>query len=161
MDAEVYTDPRVVKFIEENFVPVRVHIRQQAEEFKRLGERYGAQWTPTILIIDSSGQERHRIEGFLPADDFLPQPALGLAKSAFARGEFGEAEHRFRQIVDTYPTSDVSPEALYWAGVARYKATNDASALADTAEQFRRRYQQTNWAKKASVWGTAQPSVSR
>ena len=31
--------------------------------------------------------------------------------------------------------------------------TGDASALADTADQFRRRYQDTSWAKKASVWG--------
>jgi len=35
-------------------VPVRVHVRDQADEFKRLGERYGVQWTPTTLVIDSS-----------------------------------------------------------------------------------------------------------
>ena len=45
-----------------------------------------------------------------------------------------------------------APEALYWAGVSRYKATNDASALTNTAREFASRYTNTTWAKKASVW---------
>ncbi|MBA3258411.1 MAG: hypothetical protein H0T68_02960 [Gemmatimonadales bacterium] len=48
--------------------------------------------------------------------------------------------------------SEAGAEALYWVGVSRYKASNDAAALADTARQFRERYQDTSWAKKASVW---------
>ena len=39
-----------------------------------------------------------------------------------------------------------------WAGVARYKATGDAAALKDTAERFKKRYADSTWAKKASVW---------
>jgi hypothetical protein len=152
----VYPDPRVATFVEENFVPVRVHARQQADEFKRLGSRYNAQWTPTILVLDPSAEERHRIEGFLPVDDFLAQLALGLAHSAFARGEFEEAERRFREVVEKHASTDAAPEALYWAGVARYKATGDPTALADTATQFRQRFQGTSWAKKASVWQQSQ-----
>jgi tetratricopeptide (TPR) repeat protein len=141
-----------MRFVDENFVPVRVHVRQQADEFKHLGARYGAQWTPTTLVLDATGQERHRIEGFLPVDDYLAQLALGLGHSAFARGDFHEAERRYREIVERYPSTDAAPEALYWAGVARYKATGDAAALRDTAGQFRQRYQESSWAKKASVW---------
>ena len=63
-----------------------------------------------------------------------------------------EAEREFNQIVEELPQSDAAPEALYWAGVARYKSTGDASALADTAAGFKQRYQQSTWAKKASVW---------
>jgi Tetratricopeptide repeat len=143
----------VVQLVEQNFVPVRVHVKEQADDFKRLGARYGAQWTPTILVLDSSGEERHRTEGFLPVDDFLSQLALGLAKSAFARGDFADAERRFREIVERHPSTDAAPEALYWAGVSRYKATNDPAALKATTAAFRERYQETSWAKKASVWG--------
>jgi hypothetical protein len=131
---------------------VRVHVRDQDDDFRRLGERYRVQWTPTILILDPGGRERHRIEGFLPADDFLAQLELGLAHSPFGRQDFGDAERRFRAVVEKYPGSDAAPEALYWAGVAQYKATNDASALKETARQFAQRYQDTSWAKKASVW---------
>jgi hypothetical protein len=144
----------VARFIEQNFVPVRVHVREQKDEFKRLGGRYGVQWTPTILVLDPKGEERHRIEGFLPAEDLIPQLVLGAGHAAFAQGDFAAAETRFREVVDTHPDSDSAPEALYWAGVSRYKATDDAAVLADTARQFRERYRDTPWAKKASVWAT-------
>jgi TolA-binding protein len=149
----VYPDSRVSEFINQHFVPVRLHVKEQADDYKRVGGRYNQQWTPTILIVDASGTERHRIEGYLPVEDFLGQLALGLAQSAFARSDFKEAESLFRTVVDNYPTSDAAPEALYWAGVSHYKATGDAAALADTAVAFGNRYQDTSWAKKSSVWG--------
>jgi hypothetical protein len=143
-----------VEFIQQNFIPVRVHIRDNAAEFKRLGAKFGAKWTPTILIIDVSGEERHRIVGFLPAEEYMGQLALGLAHSAFARDDFADAEKRFHEVVDRHSKSEAAAEALYWAGVSRYKATNDGAALSDTAAQFKKRYTETTWAKKASVWGS-------
>lgn len=148
----MYPDPRVAKFVSANFRPVRVHVREQKDEFQRLGQRFDAQWTPTVLIIDSQGVERHRIEGFLPADEFLPQLEIGLAHAARMSGKFGDAEQRYRAIVDNYSAADVAPEALYWAGVSKYKGSNDAAALAETAQHFSKRYSDTAWAKKASVW---------
>jgi hypothetical protein len=148
----VYSDPAVMQFIDEHFVPVRVHVREQADEYKRLGAKYNAQWTPAILVVDSQGEERHRIEGFLPSADFLAQLTVGLGHSAFARSNFAEAERWFRELVERYPDTETAAEALYWAGVAKYKATGNAAALHDTALQFRQRYQGTSWAKKASVW---------
>jgi TolA-binding protein len=148
----VYPDPRVVRQVDEAFVPVRVHVKDNRDEFKRLGERFGSQWTPTILIIDESGQERHRIEGFLPLEDFLPQLALGAAHTAFGRGDFKTAAARFDDVLTSYPEGDAAPEAQYWAGVSRYKDTNDPSALTETAKRFGERFQDTSWAKKASVW---------
>jgi TolA-binding protein len=150
----VYTDPRVVDFIAQNVVPVRVHVKNQADDFKRLGAQYNAQWTPTILILDAAGQERHRIEGFLPADDFLAQLTLGAAHTAFARGDFPAAEKHFRTVLDKFGESEMAPEAQYWAGVSRYKATGDAAALKETARAFAERYTNTTWAKKASVWAS-------
>ena len=57
----------VVDFVTRHFVPVRVHVKHNAEAFATLGERFNAQWTPTILIIDSSGAERH-VESHLVTD---------------------------------------------------------------------------------------------
>jgi hypothetical protein len=148
----VWPDPRVVKFVTDNFIPSRVHVRDDSALFQKYGEKYGAQWTPTILELDSEGTERHRVEGFLPNDDFLSQLMLGRAKIAFAEEKWDEAETRFREIVDQFPDTDAAPEALYWAGVCPYKATHDASSLRQTATEFEHRYQGTSWAKKASVW---------
>ena len=149
----MWPDPRVVKFVNDNFSPARVHVKDDSSLFQKYGEKYNAQWTPTVLELDSQGTERHRIEGFLPVDDFLPQLMLGRAKIDFAAERWNEAEKRFREIVDRFPESDAAPEALYWAGVAPYKATHDPSSLKKTAEAFSNRYQDTSWAKKSSVWG--------
>ena len=148
----MYPDPRVADLIATHFVPVRVHAKEQPEQFQDLGARFNAQWTPTTLIVDHSGHEKHRIEGFLPADDFLAQLRLGLAHSKFSRGLFTEAAQQFSAVVENHSTTDAAPEALYWAGVARYKAMSDPTALSATAEEFRTRYSDTSWAKKASVW---------
>jgi len=147
----VYPDERVAQFIQDNFIPARVHVKDP--DFKRFSQRYNAPWTPTLLLLDPSGTERHRIEGFLPAEDLLSQLSLGLAHSAFAREQWNEAERRFREVVDRYPRTEAAPEALYWAGVSRYKGKGDAAALAETGREFTRRYQDSSWAKKASVWG--------
>jgi hypothetical protein len=144
----------VAQFINDNFLPARVHVKDQAEDYKRFSQRYNTQWTPTLLVIDPEGTERHRIEGFLPAEDLVAQLALGLGHSAFARERWDEAERWFRDVVDRFPDSEAAPEALYWAGVARYKGQGDASALRSTAGAFKQQYQQTSWAKKASVWGS-------
>jgi hypothetical protein len=148
----VYPDERVVQLVTSEFLPIRVHVRDPDGLYARVSERLNVHWTPTVLILDHDGVERHRIEGFLPLDDFLAQVKLGLAKSALQRGALEDAERRFREVVAEHPQSDPAPEALYWAGVAKYKGKNDANALAETAQAFTTRYTDSVWAKKASVW---------
>lgn len=148
----MYTNPKVQSFVNEVFVPVRIHVRENADEWKRLGAKYGVQWTPTILIVDGDGEERYRIEGFLPVEEFLGQLALGRAHAAFRRQEYTEAEPLFRKVVDEYSQSEAAPEALYWAGVSKYRASNDPGALKATAEAFNTQYSDSLWAKKAAVW---------
>ena len=148
----MYPDERVARFVSDNFIPARIHVRDQAEDYKRFGERYGVQWTPTTLELDPTGVERHRIEGFLPTEDFLAQLMLGLAHAAFKREDWSDAERRFREIVDRFPNAESAPEALYWAGVARYKGSGKPDALGETARAFSNRYQSSSWAKKASIW---------
>jgi hypothetical protein len=149
----VYPQPRVAELIATQFVPMRVHVKDDRAEYQRLSAMFNAQWTPTVLIVDPPSTERHRIEGFLPVDDFLSQLMLGLAKSAFAQGRFADAERVYRDIVGQFPSTDAGPEALYWAGVSRYKSAGDASALGETARRFKEQYSDSSWAKKASVWG--------
>ena len=138
----------MTSFIEEHFLPVKIHIKENPKGF----ERFGAQWTPTVIIADADGTERYRFEGYLPAEDFVGQLELGLAKAAFANNRFDEAERWFRDIVARYPKSDTAPEALYWAGVSKYKGSNDPTPLKETAKAFESQYRESSWAKKASVW---------
>ena len=144
----MYPDVRVLQFIRETFIPVKIHVKENQAGF----QRFGVQWTPTIIIADSNGTERYRFEGYLPVDEFLPQLELGLGKAAFANGDWSTAEGRFRKIVEQFPKSDTASEALYWAGVSKYKASGDAASLRETANAFQSRYRESSWAKKASVW---------
>jgi TolA-binding protein len=148
----VYSDPEVIDYITRNFVPVRAHVKDNHEAFQQLGARFDAHWTPTTLLIDPNGAERHRIEGFLPKDDFVGQLALGRAKAAFDAKEYRTAESLVREVMTAHPNSDAAPEAQYWTGVSKYRATNDPAALKETGQAFKERYQDSTWAKKASIW---------
>ena len=145
----MYPEARVSSLINNNLIPVRLHVKKHPEAM----ERFGVNWTPTILIVDSDGKERHRIEGYLPADEFLAQLHLGLGQALFARQKFADAEQQFRNVSENLKGTDAAAEAMYWAGVSRYKASNDASALKATAQAFKDRYKDSIWAKKASIWG--------
>ena len=144
----MYPNDQVASFIAKHFIPAKFHIKEQPQAF----QRFNAMWTPTILVVDDDGHERHRIEGFLPADDFMAQLMLGLGKAAFAAGRWGEAEEFYRAIVRDYPKSEMAAEALYWAGVSKYKGTNDGAALAETGRALKAQYPDTTWAKRGSVW---------
>lgn len=148
----MWPDSDVEELVTREFIPVRVHVRDQAEEFQRLGQEYGAEWTPTILMLDPSGEERHRMEGFLPLPEFIPHLEMGLGRIAFSSGDFEDSERRFRHIVAEHPDADVAPDALYWAGVSRYKADDDAAGLKETAAALKDRYPNSPAAKKGSVW---------
>ncbi len=138
----------MAEYINGNLIPVRLHLKSHPEAM----ERFAVQWTPTVLLLDDTGHERHRVEGFLPVEDFLTQLHLGLAHAAFRANRFEESERRFREIVERFPSTDAAAEAQYWAGVSSYKRSNDAAALKKTAQAFKDRYSDTQWAKKASVW---------
>ena len=148
----MWPDERIARFVNAHFIAARVHPRDTPDAFKKYGELYNAQWTPIVLLLDPDGVEHSRIEGFLPADDFLAQLMLGWARLAFDAGQWAEAERRYREIVDGFPNTDAAAEALYWAGVAPYKATGDPASLKATGRAFKERYKDTPWAKKASVW---------
>jgi hypothetical protein len=114
--------------------------------------RFDALWTPTILILDSDGVERARIEGYLPKDEFHAALEMGLARVAFTQKKWPEAERRYAEVLTDHPASKSAPEALYWKGVSRYKATNDHTALDELPEQFKEKYPDSLWALKTVPW---------
>ena len=129
-------------------MPVEAHIKEHPAYF----HRFGAVWTPTVLILDSDGTERLRVEGYLPRDEFRAQLEMGLARVAFMRKQWAEAERRYADVVERHPDSKVAPEAVYWRGVSRYKQTNDHTVLGEVPDQLNEKYPDSVWALKASVW---------
>lgn len=128
-------------------MPVKVHIKEQQPTF----DRFGVQWTPVLLALDPQAHEQHRWEGYLPPDEFLGQLEVALAKVEFGRKRWAEAERLFRKIAQDRSATDLAPLAVYYAGVSRYKG-GDQAALAETGRELRKRWPQSAWATKSSVW---------
>jgi hypothetical protein len=127
---------------------VEAHIKEKPAYF----HRFGAVWTPTVLILDSDAEERVRIEGYLPKDEFRARLENGLGRVAFMHKRWEEAERRYRKVAESYPQTIAAAEAVYWRGVSHYKRTNDHTALSDIAEELSQRYKGSEWEIKASVW---------
>jgi len=144
----VYPDDRIVPFISSNFIPVKIHIQEQPQAFKR----FGAQWTPTLLVMTPDGEEAHRIEGFLGVEDLLAQLELGLGKVLLRREKYRDAENRFRTVAQTSTDPETASEAMYWAGVAAYKVSHDGGKLKETYQALHQRFPSSQWARKAVVW---------
>jgi TolA-binding protein len=105
-----------------------------------------------VLILDPNGEERYRLEGYLPADEFRAELEMGLARVSFMSKNWAEAERRYAAVLDRYPKSKAAPEALYWKGVSQYKLTNDHTVLGELPGQFQQKYPDSVWALKTAAW---------
>ena len=114
--------------------------------------RFGVRWTPTIILLDYNGNEHHRFIGYLPPDDFIAYLILGKGKMEFNRDNFEKAMQCFQEILVRFPKADAAPEAQYFLGVAKYKASHDPKELKNGWEALRRDYPSSEWAKKAQVF---------
>jgi hypothetical protein len=138
----------VAAFIHQNFVPVEAHIKEHPAWFRR----FGAIWTPTVLIFDPEGAERWRLEGYLPKNEFRPWLEMGLARVEAMRKRWAEATERYRLLIENHPQSSFVPEAMYWRDVGAYQLSHDHNVLAELAPQLTERFPGNIWAIKASVW---------
>ena len=105
-----------------------------------------------MLVLDSDGVERTRIEGYLPKEEFRAELEMGLARVAFMHKHWADAERMYTDIANRFPNSKVAPEAIYWTAVSRYKATNDHTVLGGAPAKLNEKYPDSVWTSKASVW---------
>ena len=129
-------------------MPLAAHIKEHPAYF----HRFDALWTPSVIILDPNGKERFRIEGYLPTNEFRAQLELALARVSFMSKNWKDAERRYTEVLERYPESKAAPEALYWKGVSRYKATNDHTVLGELPGQFQQKYPDSEWALKTAAW---------
>lgn len=143
-----YSQAAIVDTIQGHFVPVQIDTSDQANA--SIIERHRQAWTPDIRILAPDGFEFDRWNGYLPPYEFLPRLLLGLGQAALRSNRLEGAAEVFENLAHVYPTSEVAPEALYWAAVARYKASHDPDHLIGTWSQLRSRYPTSVWRVKQS-----------
>ncbi len=146
MGAVTYPDKKVEDFINEKMVPLQVLADNPlADEFK-------VKWTPTIVVLDYQGREHHRTVGFFPPDDFIPNLLLGMGKIDFDADRFDGAILYFDNLLAEYPKSNSAPEAIYLAGVSRFKSTHDPGPLKKAYEKLKAEYPQSEWTQRAQPY---------
>lgn len=135
--------------MEGHFVPLQIDFNKN----KTLVSRFSVKWTPTVIVLDADGTEYHRFIGFLPPEDFTGQIMLGRAKAEFTQDHFEQAIQCFQEVLVRYPKTDAAPEAQYFLGVAKYKASHDAKQLKLNLEILQRDFPASEWTKRAQVYG--------
>ncbi|MGQ0761843.1 MAG: hypothetical protein ACT4OT_07495 [Acidobacteriota bacterium] len=148
MEAEAYSDQETADFINQKFVPLEAHIKEHPAYFKR----FDAVWTPTILVMDSKGVERYRIEGYLPKEWFRARLEMGIARVAFMHKKFADAQKLYAEVSDRFGSLDLAAEAIYFRDVCKYKATNDHTSLGEAAKELAEKFPEDEWRLKSLPW---------
>ena len=58
-----------------------------------------------MLLLDSEGKERVRLEGYLPNNDFIAALTSGLGRIAFVNKRYADAERWFGDVVTHFADS--------------------------------------------------------
>ncbi|MGC8915840.1 MAG: thioredoxin family protein [Thermoanaerobaculum sp.] len=78
LDETTLADPQVGATLREGFVAVRLNAEAEGKEE---ADRFGVDSYPTLVFLDSRGQEVYRISGYLEPRDFLAELSNVRAKS--------------------------------------------------------------------------------
>lgn len=129
-------------------MPVQANIKVHPTWFRR----FGAIWTPSVVVLDAGGVERWRVEGYLPKREFHAQLMMALARISAMQKRWPDAEQRYGEVVDHFADTTAAAEALYWRAVSAYRRTTDHGVLTAMAKEMAARHPHSSWALKASVW---------
>lgn len=150
MNTGPYSDGKMQKFIEENFVPLKSQCFW--DKPTELMKKYGIKWTPTFLVQDSDGNEHHRFVGYVPSDDLIGHLGLGKGKIYYDTDRMAEAIAQFKAVIEHHPNAGATPEAIFLLGVAEYKQAHDPKALRQAYETLTAKYPQSEWARRAEPY---------
>jgi TolA-binding protein len=64
-----------------------------------------------VVILDEDGREHHRIVGFLPPEEFVPELMLANGKTCLQNRRTAKARAFFNAILKDYPRSKSASQA--------------------------------------------------
>ena len=101
-----------------------------------------------LRILDESGYELYRWNGYLPPAEFAAQllVALGLAYLRLRR--FEAAEACYADALNRFPTALAAPEAAYFAAVTAYRKSGEGNALLHGWHDLEKVYPGSVWTVK-------------
>lgn len=144
MDAVTYPNSKVIRFVNQHFIPLRL-----AYDEKPYAQEFNIHWTPTVVILDKERTEHHRTMGFLLPEDFIPSLYLAIGKASFDAENQESALVYFDNLLTEYPKSDFAPQVMYLQGVSMYKNTHDPKQLREAYDKLSSKFPKSYWTKRA------------
>lgn len=137
----------MARALEEGFVPARVETRDQPD----LARRFRVLWTPTLVVLDPEGAPLREVVGYLPPQALLAELALVQSLHDLRAGRVADADAGLRAFRARFGGSHAAPEAMYWEGVARYRATKDKETLWAVWRELVAAYPESTWAARTTL----------
>jgi tetratricopeptide (TPR) repeat protein len=169
MDVRTWNHPAVIER-SENYVFLKLNAETEPDGVA-LQKRFGVVSYPTVLLLDSRGEEFERLEGYLPAEKFLANlratledpDSLGnlkkqesrepenfdlrfkTGKKLLSRNAFSDARMRFEQILQKDPEnrSQLADDSLFYLALCQAGLTETEKSLA-TLDRLFATYPQSN-----------------
>jgi hypothetical protein len=135
----------VRSFVAEHFIAVKLMLNNPADQPHFRAQR--VIWTPTIAILDYRGVGHYQSPGYLPPALFLPMLRIGLARTQLAWARYGEAATQLASVADD-GASPLTPEALYWLGIAWYLQSRRRAPMLQAWDRLRQEHPASIWAAR-------------
>jgi len=151
MDAVTYPDARVASFLDDNFNSIRVNMKEPQEAMRDLLRAVKPPWGPTFVFLGARRVELRRYVGWLAPNEFIAELNVALGMNDLIRRRFEEAYAHFRASCVDELRNGIAPEALFWAGAAKYKI-GGKPALREVWDELVARFPDSTYARRADVW---------
>lgn len=148
MGTVTYPESSVAAAIAAHCVPLQIDTQDGSGA--DVVAHYRQVWTPDLRVLDADGYELYRWNGYLPPFEFTPQLLVALAQTRLRLHDEAGAAALYDEALTRFPTSAVAPEAQYYLGVSRYKASHKGVDLSKGWHRLQSRYPESIWRVKQS-----------
>ncbi len=144
MSAVTYSNPEIGKALSTLFVPLKI----EAKSDPGTDQFFKVDATPTFVATDGDRELHYKISGFFPPDAFLQRLRLLRAMVDLNNRRYDEAISLLSHIAQETSEDDITPEAFYQLGVARYKKSGDFSDAVHEWRKIQMQFPESPWLKK-------------
>lgn len=139
-----YPDAEISAYIAANFVALKLMLDNR--EHWPIFRANHIIWTPTVGFMDRNGNLHYDSPAFLPPDEFLTVLRIGRARCLMAWTRSAEAAGELETAASV--ENAVTPEALYWLGVAHFLTRRDSASMWEPWDKLVLHYPESVWAKR-------------
>ncbi|HEX7125759.1 MAG TPA: hypothetical protein VF406_08260 [Thermodesulfobacteriota bacterium] len=118
---------------------------------KDLARQFRVLWTPTLVVVHPAGIVTREWIGFLPPPELLAELELAEALVELRSARAAAARDRLRAMRERGNGRHVAAEALFWEGVAAYRASGNKDDLWPAWREVVARYPESPWALRTTL----------